>query len=133
MNPNMPVVLYDGVCGLCQKSVRFILRHEREPLLTFAALTSETGQRLLKQRGVDEGVDAMVLVEAERTLVGPDAALAMCAYLKRPYRWLKGFRIFPASIRALLYRWIARKRYRWFGRTESCPLPEPDQAERFLA
>ncbi len=133
MSEILPLVLYDGHCGLCQRSVRFLLRHEREPVLRFAALGSETGQKWLREREVDSGVDAMVLIEADRTLQGPDAALALCVYLKRPYRWLRGLRIFPAPIRRLGYRAIARRRYRWFGKTESCPLPSPEQAERFLS
>ncbi|MCC5845047.1 MAG: DUF393 domain-containing protein [Verrucomicrobia bacterium] len=132
MNREPPLVLYDGHCGLCQRSVRFLLRHERETVLTFAALTSDTGKKWLLERGVDSDVDAMVLVEADRTLTGPDAALALCDYMKPPYRWLRALRVFPAGVRRLGYRWIARRRYRWFGKTESCPLPSPDQAVRFL-
>jgi len=132
MSGDFPLVLYDGHCGLCQRSVRFLLRHERGPVLHFAALTSGTGKKWLSERGVDPDVDAMVFVDAEETLTGPDAALALCAYLKAPYRWLRGLRVFPAGVRRLGYRAIARRRYRWFGKTESCPLPSPDQAERFL-
>lgn len=132
MSQRLPLVLYDGHCGLCQRSVRFLLRHEREPLLRFAALSSRTGQSWLRERGVDQDVDALVLVEAECTRIGPDAALALCAYLKAPWRWLRALSLFPLGLRQAVYRGIAGKRYRWFGKTESCPLPAPGQADRFL-
>jgi predicted DCC family thiol-disulfide oxidoreductase YuxK len=128
-----PVVLYDGVCGLCQRSVRFLLRHERGERLRFAALSSETGRRLLRERGVPDGTDAMVLVEPEATHVGADAALALCGYLRWPYRWLRGFRILPAGLRRRLYGAVAARRRRWFGTTETCELPAPGQADRFLS
>lgn len=132
MTPRPPLVLYDGHCGLCQRSVRFLLRYERSDLLRFAALRSPLGQQLLRERGVPEEVDALVFIEGERTLTGADAALALCAYLKTPIRWLRLFGVLPAPLRARLYRAVARRRYRWFGQTETCPLPAPEQSERFL-
>lgn len=133
MMPEGPVVLYDGECGLCQRSVRFLLRHERGAELRFAALGSETGQRLLRERGVARETDAMVLVEPEATHVGAEAALALCAYLRWPWRGLRGFGVLPAGLRARLYAAVAARRHRWFGRTERCALPAPGQAERFLS
>jgi predicted DCC family thiol-disulfide oxidoreductase YuxK len=132
MTDELPLVLYDGHCGLCQRSVRFLLRHERGAELKFAALTSDTGRRLRKERGVSDDIDSIIFLDAERTLTRSDAALALCAYLRHPWRALRVFRVLPRPLRDALYRGIARRRYRWFGQTETCPLPAPGQAERFL-
>lgn len=131
MNPD-PVVLFDGPCILCQRSVRFLLRHEREPRLSFASLQSGTAQQLLEKYPLPSGTDAMVLIEEGQLSIGSEAALRLCRYLKAPWRWLGVFRHLPGWLHQPVYRWIARHRYAWFGRDESCPLPDPEQADRFL-
>lgn len=130
--PAQPVVLYDGVCGLCQRSVRFLLRHERDDSLLFAALQSETGLRLLRDHNLPADLDAMALIHGEEAWTGADAALRLCRHLKAPYRWLAAFRVIPRPLRERIYRRVANTRYQRFGKTETCPLPAPNQAERFL-
>ena len=136
MNENLsdlqPLVLFDGPCTLCRKSVRFLLRHEQAPELQFASLQSDLAKQALQQYQVPQDSDAIVLLVDDRAWIGSEAALRLASYLKAPYRWGRIFRFLPAAFHQAVYRWIARHRYRWFGRDEQCPLPDPEQAERFL-
>jgi predicted DCC family thiol-disulfide oxidoreductase YuxK len=127
-----PLILFDGPCTLCQKSVRFILRHEKSPQLHFASLQSETGRTQLKKFQIPPENDSMILIQQGGAFTGSHAAIRVCAYLRAPWSWFHAFRHLPAFIHAPLYRWFARHRYRWFGKDETCPLPDPDQSERFL-
>lgn len=127
-----PTVLFDGPCSLCQKSVRFILHHERSPVLKFASLQSDVGKQAFEKYNLPPETDAMVLIEEDHVFTGSEAALTLCKYLKLPWRAFYLFRMLPAFIHQPVYRWIAKHRYKWFGKDESCPLPDPEQAERFL-
>jgi len=108
------------------------MRREKEPLLSFASLDSEIGQRLQKEHHIPEEVDAVVLVTDDGATWGSDAALRVCGYLKAPWSWLSPLQKLPSTPFQALYSFIAKRRGKWFGRTEGCPLPDPDQAERFL-
>lgn len=132
MNPEEPLVLYDGECGLCQRSVRFLLRHEKAAVLKFAPLQSELGESLLKQHGLKTDLGEMVLIENGEVKTGPEGALASCRYLKAPARWLSVGRLLPPPVRRGLYRFVARRRIRWFGKADLCSLPDPEQSDRFL-
>lgn len=127
-----PLLLFDGSCVLCHRSVRFILRHEHSKVLRFAALESETGRAQQNHYDIPPQTDAMILIENGHAYWGSDAALRLCRYLRYPWRMAYPLRGLPGWMHRPLYRWIARHRYRWFGRDESCPLPDPDQAKRFL-
>lgn len=127
-----PLILYDGICGLCQRSVRFILRWERMPEFHFLPLQSDKGRELLRKHGVPADTDAIVLIESNEARTGADAALLICKRLRAPVRWLTAFRVLPRSWRDGLYRAVAKRRYRWFGKTDTCELPSPEHAERFL-
>lgn len=131
MNPE-PLILFDGPCNFCQKSVRFILRHEKSPELQFASLESDIGKTLREAHHIPPENDSMILIRDGQAFTGSDAAIRACAFLRPPWSWLHSFRHLPAFLHAPVYRWIARNRYRWFGKDESCPLPDPDQSERFL-
>jgi predicted DCC family thiol-disulfide oxidoreductase YuxK len=127
-----PLVLFDGPCTLCQRSIRFILRNEKEAVLRFASLQSESGKVALAKCAVPEDSDAMVLIQEDSVWVGSEAALNLCGYLTYPWRLLYPLRHLPTWLHQPVYKFIARHRYRWFGKDESCPLPDPEQAERFL-
>ncbi|MPZ18433.1 MAG: DUF393 domain-containing protein [Luteitalea sp.] len=134
MKPNRhPIVLYDGVCGLCHRTVRFLLRHDRQGHLRFAALQSSLGRTLLVHHRLSpDGLDTLVLVEDERASTRSAAVLGATRYLAAPWRYLALFRFLPRLVRDRLYDWVARSRYRWFGRLDACPLPSPGERERFL-
>jgi predicted DCC family thiol-disulfide oxidoreductase YuxK len=129
------IVLFDGVCNFCNRSVRFVIRRDREGRFQFAPLQSDLGRRMLQENHLP--VDAMstiVLVENSKVSTRSTAALRIARGLRFP--WWMAYYLFiwvPPVLRDLPYRLIARWRYRIFGRQESCPLPPPGIAERFLA
>jgi predicted DCC family thiol-disulfide oxidoreductase YuxK len=130
-----PVVLFDGVCNLCNRSVLFLIDHDPAAKFRFAAQQSPVGQELLAQFGVPtsaETADSIVLIESGRAFRDSTAVLRIVAGLGGPWRLLGGLRIVPRPIRDLAYRFLATHRYRWFGRTEACRIPTPELRSRFL-
>jgi predicted DCC family thiol-disulfide oxidoreductase YuxK len=134
MNPH-PIVLFDGQCGLCARSVQFIARRDRRGVFRFAPLQGATAAQECARLGIarPEGEpDTMIVIDGERALVRSDAALAVTSRLGTPWRLLTIARIIPRPLRDAAYRWIARNRHRWFGGADSCPLPSPALRERML-
>lgn len=127
-----PLVLFDGPCTLCQRSIRFILRHEKTADLRFASLQSATGQAHLHNYGLPADVQALVFIDGHQAHTASDAAFRLCRYLRAPWSWFYALRHLPGWLHRPLYRFIAKNRYRCFGRDERCPLPDPAQADRFL-
>lgn len=140
-----PVVLFDGVCNLCNGAVQLILDNERDASLHFAALQSEAAAKLLanvtgesEARALRAGAtgsgepDSVVLVEDGRVYTCSTAAIRMARYLRAPWSWARVFALVPRPVRDAAYRFIARHRYRWFGRTETCRVPTPALKARFL-
>jgi predicted DCC family thiol-disulfide oxidoreductase YuxK len=131
-----PVVLFDGVCNLCDATVAFIIDRDPGARFRFAALQSEAGRRLLAGVGVTlpAGDPASVyLLENGCLYDRSTAALRIARRLRGPAKLLFAFVVVPRPLRNLVYRFIARHRYRWFGRTEACRRPTPALAARFLA
>lgn len=134
-NPNIksPVLLFDGVCNLCNASVQWILKRDRKGVFKFAALQSDTGQMLLRQFGFSEkNFDTVVLVADGRIFTRADAALEIVQRIGGLWSLLAVFKIIPRPIRNTIYDWVARNRYRWFGKKEECMLPRPEWKERFV-
>jgi predicted DCC family thiol-disulfide oxidoreductase YuxK len=128
-----PLVLFDGVCNLCNRSVQTIVRHDRQARFRFASLQSPLGERLRNELGIDpKKVDSILLVEGDRWYQESDAALRIARGLGGAWALLGVFRLLPRVLRDAVYRWIARNRYRWFGKTETCWLPTPELRGRFL-
>jgi predicted DCC family thiol-disulfide oxidoreductase YuxK len=131
--PANPIVLFDGVCNLCSGSVQFILRRDPGARFRFASLQSPAGQELLARFGIDgQGIDSVIVIEGDRWFKESDAALRIARHLGGLWRLLTVFRLIPRPLRDRLYRFIARNRYRWFGKKESCWLPTPELRGRFL-
>ena len=131
--PAHPVILFDGVCNLCSSSVRFIIARDPAARFRFASLQSEAGQALLGGHGLDTGaLSSVVLVEDGRVHTRSDAALRIAWRLSGPWPLAGVFRAVPRGVRDGVYDWIARNRYRWFGKTEACWLPTPELRARFL-
>lgn len=133
-----PVLLYDGVCGLCNRAVRFVLRYDRERKFRFAPLQSAYAARLLGKKGVDASdLNSFYIVvvreEGEVLLERSDAALFVME--KLPGIWpaaARVLRLVPRTLRDWGYRVIARNRYQVFGRYDTCPLPSESDRERFI-
>lgn len=127
------IVLYDGTCGLCHKSVKWILRHERDRELHFATLQGETAAALrAKHPEIPDLVETVVLVEDDKTRLRSKAVLHLARHLRSPWSWLYRVRWFPGFILDLGYRVVAAIRYRIWGRADACELPSPEQRARFL-
>ena len=133
-----PVLLYDGVCGLCNRTVRFVLRRDREKKFQFAPLQSAFAARLLWKKGVDASdLNSFYIVvfreEGEILLKQSDAVLWVM--VKLPGIWpgvARVLRFVPRTVRDCGYRAIARSRYQLFGRYETCPIPSESDRERFI-
>lgn len=129
-----PIVLYDGVCGLCDRSVQLILRHDRRGRFRFAALQSDAGRALLERHGMDPAaLDSVVLVEDGKAWRRSAAALRIARHMDGPWPAISIFRIIPAPVSDFFYDLVARYRYRIFGRLDACALPPPEVRARFLA
>ncbi len=128
------IVLFDGVCNLCNGSVNFILKHEREPVLRFASIQSEAGKKLLTWCGLPEHFDqAIVLIDSGKIDLGSTAALKIGRYLKFPWSFLaEGGLLIPKVLRDWVYRQIAQNRYHWFGKRDVCMVPTENLKTRFL-
>ena len=130
--PGHPVVLFDGVCNLCNASVTFLIDRDSEALFRFAPLQSDVGQALVSRCEL-EGEDSIVLVEEDgRCYVRSEAALRIARRMDGAWPLLSAFLLLPRPLRDAAYRFIARNRYRWFGRQDACRLPTPDLRARFL-
>ena len=128
-----PVILFDGECTLCNRSVSLILRHERVPWCRFASLQTEVGQGLVRQAGADPNLlDTVYVWTGGRLLERSDAALFIVRNLCWPWRALVVFRVLPRGFRDRVYDVVARNRYRWFGRIPQCAWGESRHAGRFI-
>ncbi|MBE9917929.1 thiol-disulfide oxidoreductase DCC family protein [Paenibacillus donghaensis] len=127
------IVLVDGVCHLCQGLTRFIIERDPQAKFRFASLQSEIGAELLRQGGLPaDGMDTVVLIENGHYYTHSAAVLRIFRQLKMPWPLLYAFVIIPPAIRNRMYGWVARNRYRWFGKDEQCLLPTPELRNRFL-
>lgn len=128
-----PIVLYDGVCGLCDRSVQLILRNDRRGRFHFAALQSPAGQALLQKFGLSaSALDSIVLVEGGRAWRKSRAALRIARRMDAPWPLLWPLALVPAAVADRAYDLVARNRYRIFGKLDACTLPPPEVRARFL-
>jgi predicted DCC family thiol-disulfide oxidoreductase YuxK len=133
-----PVLLYDGVCGFCNKSVQLILDHDRRGTMRFAALQSDYGLAAIERHPELRSVDSVVFVETspdvdeERVYVRSGAALKIAAYLGGFWKVFLAARVIPRPVRDYLYDLFARNRYRFFGKYDTCMLPPPEVRSRFI-
>ncbi len=127
------IILFDGVCNLCNGAINFIIKRNSKANLKFASLQSDTGKQLLKEYNIDPlKTDSIVLIDSNKAFLKSDAALRIAKDLDDAYPLLYSFIIIPAFIRNSIYDLIARNRYKWFGKKESCMIPTPDLKSRFL-
>lgn len=129
-----PVVLFDGVCVLCSKTVQFLIARDPGRKLRFASLQSDVGAELLANAGAENLAElkSIVFVEGSRVSVRSTAALRIARRLGSWLALLYAFMVVPRFIRDAVYDFIAARRYRWFGQREACMVPSPADRERFL-
>jgi predicted DCC family thiol-disulfide oxidoreductase YuxK len=128
-----PVVLFDGVCNLCNGSVLFIIKRDAQSKLKFASLQSDYGAAQMKQFSLPPStLNSVLLIKGGRLFQKSNAALEIASMLDGMWPGLYGFKIVPAFIRDFIYDWIAKNRYRWFGKKEECMIPTPEMKARFV-
>ncbi|AZF11731.1 putative membrane protein [Pseudomonas sp. R2-37-08W] len=133
LNPGETVVLFDGVCKLCNGWARFLIRHDRQRRVRLAAVQSPEGQALLAWAGLPlDQFDTMAVIRDRRYWVRSDAVFEIIAQLPAGWRPLGLLRGIPRPIRDWAYDRIALNRYRLFGKYDTCLLPDPDHEQRFL-
>jgi predicted DCC family thiol-disulfide oxidoreductase YuxK len=126
------IVIFDGVCSLCNTSVDFLLRHDRTGQLRFCAFQSDAGRALLAQHGMLTAPETVYVLDGGVLYTESTAILRLARHLRWPWRALGFLRVLPRPLRDTIYRRISRNRYRWFGKRPTCRVPTSAERERFL-
>ncbi|MEH7014243.1 thiol-disulfide oxidoreductase DCC family protein [Neobacillus niacini] len=126
------IILFDGICNLCTSSVQFIIKRDPKGHFKFASLQSEIGQMLLTQYGISKELDSIIVIENEKVYIKSSAALRICSRLNGIWSFFSILRVLPPFIRNFVYDMVAKNRYKWFGKKESCMLPTSEMKKRFL-
>ena len=130
----MPILLFDGHCNFCNAWVRLIVRRDTARKFQFAPLQSSVGRKMLEEQKIDVNyTDSLVFFEEERFSVSSTAALRIFSYLDGWERYLQFLSFVPRPFRDTLYHFIAKYRYKWFGRNDKCMVPTSELRERFLS
>ena len=133
MTDTRPIIVFDAECLLCSANARFVLSHDRQRRFLLASMQSDAGNALYRHFGIDPAdPDTLILVEGDRVRRDSDAVLAIWSGLGWPWRAATVFRVVPRALRDPVYRWVARNRYRLFGRRDTCWLPDPAFRDRLL-
>ena len=128
-----PIILFDGICNLCQGSVQFVLKHDKKRQFLFASLQSTIATELISSyQNTSPRTDSFVLVENGKMYTRSTAALRVCRRLNGWLPLLYGLIIIPRFIRDVVYDLVARNRYKWFGKLNECWVPTPELSARFL-
>jgi predicted DCC family thiol-disulfide oxidoreductase YuxK len=128
-----PVVLFDGVCNLCNAWVRFVVRHDPTGIFRFAAQQSPIGQAMIGEHiSGSRQLSSVILIAGDSVYTESAAVLEICARLGPPWSWIALVRVIPRGLRDTCYRFIVRHRYQWFGRTDTCQVPSADVRSRFI-
>jgi predicted DCC family thiol-disulfide oxidoreductase YuxK len=132
-NAFRPVILFDGVCNLCNGAVQFVIKRDTSGTFRFASLQSAAAAALVGPMGKNPAdLDSILLVHKGKVYQKSRAALEIARRMRGAWPLLYGLVIIPPFIRDAVYNWVARNRYRWFGRQESCMVPSPELKSRFL-
>ncbi|MCF1422052.1 thiol-disulfide oxidoreductase DCC family protein [Mangrovimonas futianensis] len=128
------LILFDGVCNLCDSSIQFIIKHDKHNTFLFTPLQSELSQSIIERFGIDtQKIDSIILFRKnEGVFYKSTAALKIASKLKFPINILASFIILPKFIRDTVYDFIAKNRYNWFGKKESCMIPTPELKAKFI-
>ncbi len=120
MQGKQTIILFDGVCNLCNGAVDFLLKKDRHKKFCFVPLQSETGKMWKKKFNIQNDIDSVIVIQSGVSFFKSDAAIKIIRILPFPWKILVCFKIIPERSRDKLYDWIAKNRYRWFGKRETC-------------
>ncbi len=127
------IILFDGVCNLCNSGINYIIDHDKNNRFKFASLQSDAGQSFLKKSGLnDKDFDSVILIEGEKFYTKSSAVLRIADEFGPLWKLFYVFIVIPAPVRNFFYDIIARHRYKWFGKKDSCRVPTPELKEKFL-
>ncbi|QFT88762.1 hypothetical protein FIU87_08905 [Bacillus sp. THAF10] len=127
------IILFDGVCNLCNSAVTFVIKRDKNEVFKFASLQSEAGKKLLRNKfNANEEFNSFFLVQGDKIYDKSSAALYVAKALNLPWKFLFPLILIPKPLRDMVYSFIANNRYKWFGKSESCMLPSPELKNRFL-
>ncbi len=128
-----PTILFDGVCNFCNSAVNFVIKRNKKANIVFSPMQSAAGEKLLQQYHLDDNdMKSFIFIDSGKVYKQSTGALRVCRYLRAAWPLCYGFIIVPKFIRDGIYNWIARNRYKWFGKKESCMIPTPAVKARFL-
>jgi predicted DCC family thiol-disulfide oxidoreductase YuxK len=126
------IILFDGECNFCDHSVQFIIKRDKKAVYKFASIQSDAGQEILKKHSVPLNIDSIILVEDNKCYYKSTAALRICKNLNGGWKLFYRLLIVPKPLRDYFYSIVAKNRYKWFGKKDSCILPSPEIRKRFL-
>lgn len=133
MTAKSPIVLFDGVCNLCNSTVQFVIRKDTKKKFRFGSLQGIKGQEVLRRFNLPVNeFHSFILLEDDKMYSRSTAVLRMLKLLGGGWKFLYGFIIVPKFVRDAVYNWIARNRYKWYGKRDECMIPTPELRERFL-
>ncbi len=127
------IILFDGVCNLCNNAVDFVIKRDKKDRFKFGALQDAASKSILKENKINQDyIDSIILVRGDQIFYKSKAALEIAKNLSGLWPVLVVFNVVPSFIRDPIYDWIARKRYSWFGKKETCRIPTPEEKQKFL-
>jgi len=128
------LILFDGVCNLCNTAVLYVIKRDKEKVFMFAPLQSDIGSKIIKKYNIDiNKIDSILLFEHDKGLYYKStAALKIASTLSFPTKLLSIFLLVPSFIRNVIYDYIAKRRYKWYGKQDSCMIPTPELNSKFL-
>jgi len=128
------IILFDGVCNYCNNKVNFIIKNDSKDVFRFVALQSETGQKIIMYLGIDKTIDSIILYEPGYAyFIKSEAVFRIIKHLSSTVKLLLLFNFIPTSIKNLIYNFIAKNRYNWYGKNEQCMMPSEDIIGKFIA
>lgn len=134
MESEKKIILFDGVCNLCNSAIQFVIKRDKKDVFRYAALQSEIGEQMIAERGIDTSkTDSIILVEPSVAYyTKSDAALEIAKEFDGLWPLFQVFKWIPRPIRDVVYDFVARNRYKWFGRKDQCMIPTPELQAKFL-
>ena len=132
---NKKIILFDGLCNLCDNAVQYVIKHDKKDVFRFVALQSDLGKKILNYLNVDTSkMDSIILYEPGIAyFYKSDAALEIVKDLNVFLKWSIIFKIIPSALRNPIYDYVAKNRYKWYGKKDACMIPTPKLKAKFLA
>ncbi len=120
MEAEQPIILFDGICNLCNGTVDFLLKHDKKKQFRFVPLQSDEGKLYIQKYQIPSDTDSVLLIKSNQVYFESDAAVEIAEMLNFPWKLARYIKFIPKKMRDKVYRWMAKNRYRWFGKRESC-------------